>query len=307
MRITRDSRGVAISLDILLALIPLTIMLGIVAADMDNIMYQMEDAIFRSSTERVAADTVDTLLKTSGNPYNWEDTFSGSNSGVIGLAEYDEFTHKPYPYVVSPGKMGAVSSTPALVTNLTGSKYGYFIKISNVNTKSTVITAGNAGGVNTAAKEIVRVDRNINYGKLKVLSKIEDVVRYTSTPRDYTNPPQPFYTSSASLVAYDYYVLVINRDITSARVVINGESIVDPNDFKKGISPIVKLIDPQFLQNETDMQSNTVILQQVASKPGCELDMYIIRAPKGTPESEITLNNTKAQKCYFEFFMWPIE
>ena len=39
LRFSRDSRGFAFSLDVLLALIPLTIILGMAVANMDNINY----------------------------------------------------------------------------------------------------------------------------------------------------------------------------------------------------------------------------------------------------------------------------
>ena len=67
-----DSWGYALSLDLLLAIIPLTLVMGFVAADMDNILYQTGDAVFRSSMDRVASDTVSTLLETSGTQNNWE-------------------------------------------------------------------------------------------------------------------------------------------------------------------------------------------------------------------------------------------
>ena len=72
--LSNDSRGFAISLDLLLALIPITLLLGFVAADMDNILFQIEDTVFRSSMDRTAGDAVSTLVATSGDPNNWENT-----------------------------------------------------------------------------------------------------------------------------------------------------------------------------------------------------------------------------------------
>ena len=62
-----DSRGFAISLDLLLALIPITLVIGFVASDMDNLLFQMEDTVFRSSMDRAAGDAIGTLLQTSGH------------------------------------------------------------------------------------------------------------------------------------------------------------------------------------------------------------------------------------------------
>ncbi len=42
-----DPRGFIISLDLLFAIIPLTIVLGMVSADMGNILYEIEDTVFQ--------------------------------------------------------------------------------------------------------------------------------------------------------------------------------------------------------------------------------------------------------------------
>lgn len=66
MDMLSDRRGFAFSLDILLALIPLTILLGMLAADMDNIMYLTQSTIYQSSLDRHASDVADALVETSG-------------------------------------------------------------------------------------------------------------------------------------------------------------------------------------------------------------------------------------------------
>lgn len=87
-----DQRAFVISLDLLIAIIPLTIMIGMVTADMGNIMFQIEDTVFRGSMDRVAADTMNSLLETSGTPPNWEKT---GNLSLVGLAKYDQSKGKP--------------------------------------------------------------------------------------------------------------------------------------------------------------------------------------------------------------------
>lgn len=63
-----DRRGFAFSLDVLLALIPLTILLGMLAADMDNIMYLTQSTIYQSSLDRQASDIADAWLNHQGLP-----------------------------------------------------------------------------------------------------------------------------------------------------------------------------------------------------------------------------------------------
>ena len=68
-----------------LALIPITLLLGFVAADMDNLLYQMEDTVFRSSMDRAAGDAVSTLLETSGDPTDWEVNGNTQDSGTCSV------------------------------------------------------------------------------------------------------------------------------------------------------------------------------------------------------------------------------
>ncbi len=70
LKIIKDKQGFVFSLDLLLALIPLTILFGTLVISMDNITYLSQSTIFQSSLERHASDVADALVETSGVPYN---------------------------------------------------------------------------------------------------------------------------------------------------------------------------------------------------------------------------------------------
>ena len=53
----------------------------------------------------------------------------------------------------------------------------------------------------------------------------------------------------------------------------------------------------------TNLQDNTVTVRTV-SNPGASMDVYIIQAPKGTPEDQISLDNIKPRPCRVILFMW---
>ncbi|MGB9979439.1 hypothetical protein [Methanobacterium sp.] len=303
-----DSRGQLFSLDLLFALIPLVLVLGMVASDMDNITYLIQDTVYRSSTEKVAADTLNTLLETSGDPPNWEEN---GTVNVAGLAQYDFDKGVPVEGTVASSKLSALNVSH--VQNIVGNNYGFYLNVTTIDDKTLLKSIGtnNVGaygaGINSTASDIVRVEKVANYGKLDIVSSLKNGIRDPGQPRIYTSPPDPFPTNNFYLDIYDYYVLVVNRGYDSATIDINGNTVVKGNDFQGKDTRYVtlppKLIDESFMKNQTSLQPNSVKVRTV-SNPGASMDVYIIRAPKGTPESDITLENVNPRPCRVILFLW---
>ncbi len=300
-----DSGGYALSFDLLLALIPLTIAMGLIAANMGNIMYDSQDTIYRSSLERVSADTVNNLLKTSGDPYNWE-TLNTSQIKVVGLAKYDPVNLKPKEYVISPQKLGKMNATgPQSVQSIIGDQYGFSIIISSIQSPQTIIwnmTTSN-GTSKENAKDVVTVQRDVLYGAFEIVSDIKGATHDQGKPEDWT-ARDPFPTNKDYLLTYDYYVLIIDRGVTSTSVWINGVQVMNENDFK-GHDKYTNWTFPipaNILQNQTAFQFNSFMLKKVAS--GGDMDAYVIQVPKGTPQNIITYDSIRAQRYLFQFYAW---
>jgi len=302
----RDSRGYALSLDLLLALIPLTLVLGLVAADMDNVMYQMQDVIYRGSTDRVAADTMNTILTTSGDPSDWETNVS--NLKVPGLARFDQSSQQPKRYYLSPNKVGSITSTQ--IQSLLGDQYGYSLNITNIGSGANVLMRGsrNDFSVDPAAKEVVRVERIVLYASYDIVSDAVNI-RGTGTPLVVT--ANSFPTNIQYNSVFDYYVYVNSTgltSVTSATVDINSATVVKSNDFKSGTNPVVKLINPavygsDVLKNQTDLLDNLVTIRLEGS-PTDKMNVYILQVPKGTPASEISLTGADTAKFRAVLYVW---
>jgi len=302
----RDSRGYALSLDLLLALIPLTLVLGLVAADMDNLMYQMQDVIYRGSTERVAADTMNTLLTTSGDPYNWEE--NDSSLKVPGLAIYDEESRQPRKYYLLPAKL--LSITSPQIQTLLGDEYGYSLNISSVSSGTNVLLRGTRGdaSVDPDAEEVVRVERIVLYSPFEIVS---DAVNIRGTGKPITIEGNTFPTNIEYNSLFDYYVYVNSTGptpVTAAWVDINTVTVVKPNDFSGGTNPVIKLIDPaeygsDVLKNETELLPNDVTIR-LAGSPTDKMNVYILKVPKGTPIGEIILTGANTQKYRAVLYVW---
>lgn len=294
-----DSKGQIFSIDLLLALIPIVLIIGMATADMDNILNLMQGAVFQSSTERAASDTVHALLETSGTPIDWE--FTG-NPKVAGLAHYDDIKKVPVEGTTDPIKLASLNESQ--VQDMIGNNYGFFINMTRVGDNYTIKTLGT---YNNSANNVVRVERFVLYGYLNIVSSAKDLLRYNpGPPRVYTSPPDPFPTNKNYLDVFDYWALVVNRGYDSATVEINNNRVVSPNDFHgqaTRYANITKPVDPQFLYNETYFMNNTVTVRG-ASNPWSSLDVYIVQVPKGTPQSEVNLDNVEPKRYRFQFYLW---
>lgn len=293
-RLRADSRGFAFSLDILLALIPLTIILGMAVANMDNIMYLSENTIYQSSLDRTAADAADALVETSGVPYNWE---KGGIFSVVGLASYDESKNLTNKNILDPLKVAALNQTQ--LQTLIGSQYGAYLTITTVNgTNSKVIKT--VGTYNNSSSNIVRIQRFVSSSNLKSVVALEGLVRATGQPRTYTTS---FPTNNVFVASYDYWVYVANKGYDSAKVDINSTQVVSPSEINQHVTEVKHLINPTILANQTNFIINPVSVT-TSSNPGAVMDVYIIVAPKGTPESDINLENIKIRNAKLELYVW---
>lgn len=299
-----DSKGYALSLDLLLALIPITLMLGLVTANMGNIMYETQDTLYRSSNERVAADTANTLLKTSGDPYDWET--NPSSLKVVGLAKYDYNNHLTSEYVLTPQKVGALNSLA--IHNILGSQYGFLLTITGVPSGNTIVNMTSSGSTNVNfnnASDVVKVERLVLVSAFDIVAEFKNI-RLTRSPATLT---KYFPTNNAYLNMYDYYVYVDNSDsVSSGFVEVNdvggNDQIVKSNDFPS-TPPLVREIDPvtQKLKNGTNLQSNKVETQ-LRGSPGDTADVYVLQVPKGTPINLIDPYGPQRVRAMFNLYVW---
>lgn len=292
-----DSRGFVISLDLLIAIIPLTIMIGMVSADMGNIMFQIEDTVFRGSMDRVAADTMNTLLETSGTPPNWEKT---GNLTLVGLAKYDQSKGKPIEGTISPTKLAFVEENPSSIQNIIGDEYGFYM---TVNTLDTNTSMGSIGTYNASVNDIVRVDKVVLCSRLETVSSLMGEIRYTGQSRNYIAPE--FQTSDRYNQTYNYWIIFLNNTgFTSATVTINGNVInLDSSNINKAY-----LINSTYLNmnnsDKTQFLNNTVTLNATGNF-GSSMNFFIVQAPKSVTSDDINYDTVNPKECLFVLYIWP--
>ncbi|HML04874.1 MAG TPA: hypothetical protein VK426_03770 [Methanobacterium sp.] len=294
-----DKRGQIFSMDLLIALIPLTIALGMVAADMDNVLYMVQDTVYRGSTERAAFNTADALLGTSGSPWNWEIT--NASNRTVGFAPYDTNKLTPVKDTISSDKLSAASNTD--IQNLLGDNYGYFLNVTSADGSTSWGTRSSGGlGYNNSASDVVRVEKEVLYSKLNSVSFIKGQIRGSNATIDYSNPPNAFQTSAYYNQTFDYYIVVGNNSgYTWANVTINSNIIVMTNLTQP------YLINSSYLNmnqtNPTQLLNNNVKVT-TGSSYGSYMDLYIVQVKKGTSTSELTANNVVPKYSRFILYVW---
>ena len=69
----KDNKAQIFSLDVMIALIIITVILGISADAMDIVSYRAQDYSSRLSLEKTTTDAADMITKSPGSPDKWED------------------------------------------------------------------------------------------------------------------------------------------------------------------------------------------------------------------------------------------
>jgi len=297
-----DSQGQLFSLDLLFALIPFAIILALVASDMDNVMYMVEDAVFQGSSDRVAADTVNTLLKTSGQPTTWEQTGSAT---VAGLAP-NGANNIPILGTIFAAKVGALSSTD--IQKMVGNNYGFFLNITTMDGSTSLRNLSSIGGYNDSASDIVKVERDSLYSN--VVYSIVGQIKGSGVSRPYnTWTFNCFQTNYNSNISYDYWIVVNNSvnpgyNASSVTVTINNGTMALQNASGNAYNIVATKINSSFLNlNPGAPVLNTITVNANATN-GAYMDFYIIQVPKNS--GGITLASKDQIACKVNFYLWKL-
>jgi hypothetical protein len=265
---------------------------------MDNLLFQMEDTVFRSSMDRTAGDAVSTLLETSGTPPDWE---INGNTNIVGLAQLDPSTNTSMQGTIDPLKLAALTTTQ--VQQLVGNQYGFYLNVSTINnsgTPASLKTLGNSSF--SSAKDVVRVQRVALASQFKVVSSLIKQIQYIGGSRSFNIPT--FQTSYNSNQTYDYWILIVNNvGFTSATVNVNN----NPINLNGTNITQATMINSTYLTmssaNPSQYYNNTVTLNATGAFPS-SMDIYIIQAPKNVTSSSITAGSVVPRPSNFIFYLW---
>lgn len=243
-----DDKGLVFTTDVLLAIIIVTISLGMMTNQLDIMNYQIQDFTLRGGLEQQVNDAADYLIKSPGSPSNWEN--QSSSSTLPGLAVMD----RGYPVAnfLHHKKISKLEKYPNLLYNLVKTN-NYQLRITSIENGSDIVPP--MGSTPPAvAKEIAVANRTVMLMPGETLFRMFDLTHinpgHPSNDTGYLwyskagNPPiyvgpgnvttaldenSSVYITQTDLDTYDFYILVeSNSGVTSVNYgFTDGDAVVN--------------------------------------------------------------------------------
>ena len=300
---TGGTKAQLFTLDLLLALIPLTIALGMSANAISGVATQVQDYTYWYSYHRMVNDAMDVIIKTPGEPPDWN---SINPPTTLGLANYTN-TSGVGPYYLDSRKVGALNASinggllyQVCLSRLLGNETFPYLSLSflgaTVNTTNLSITFINGSRAN--ALNIYAVERLALLDIEKIVSIMEEVGHFETNATPCCGNPgggtrvynETFFISSGDLSLYDYWLYgeLQSGTVTNKYGIAPGLAGTGCNctggTFNNLDNPdpdVKKSIDTELVEN-----SDNILF--VRPKGNGQANYYIIRVPVGTP-SELIL------------------
>ncbi|WP_414469882.1 hypothetical protein [Methanobacterium sp. ACI-7] len=316
-----DECGQAFSLDIILALVLITVILGVSADAIDIASHKSSDYSARFSLERVTTDAADMLIKTSGSPDNWE--IYSDISATPGLADISPETKIAIPNTLSMKKINSLKN------NYNSLIYGKILPYGA--NSSMIIYPSDASMIpicilnnspSTSASEIAVANRTvlipliyletIIYSNIHKGSIYEEICPNSyHTPTNSSGEPKwackHFNITLSELNTTDFYVITDSADIgdNSPTWIIDRPERASNNETEEHFSQNAISINQKIV----DLLGNDAkgVLWFHVKTPGNKdrnFDAYIVSAPKGTPQEQVNINNLNPTPWFFVLHVW---
>ena len=285
MKLKIESKGQIITLDVLLALIPITLIIGYSALSFDEISVQLQNFILDFSGQGLSEDVTEVLIKTPGIPPNWNVV---GTPKTVGLAYYNTTSNKTTEHFLDYDKIASL--TESQVTSLLSGNFN--LAIVDIDSGKTIKSLGSA----PPAKGDIFVIRRVSaYQFGKVVVGFGAVVRVEGQPVTVSS------TFVADLTKYDYWLLIsyskyiVGTNPVDVDFTPSGESrrYIGPQDF-----PVKNLVN-SFLRSGSN-NVNT----KVTGRPGNEIAFYILQIPKGTDSELVNATYVGPRKCILTLQYW---
>lgn len=326
-----DKSGQAFSMDLLLTLVVITVLIGVSADAVDSVSYKIQDYSFEHSLQRATMDTAENLIKTPGNPSNWEKVSGGRVTP--GLAEVDPETGRTVPGTLSIKKINRLKQEydqlmPTVLPD--GSDSNIIVYPLNglppieVHNETPPASASDVAVANRtvlcsymymACKLSMNAHNNPSWTRgvesgwetcphagLNASMKHEGPDFETGKPGWVCHH---FNITQDDLNLTDFYVLTDPTDLTdgSPKWIIDSPDKMKKNgeNFISGPIPVNNEIKELLGDNKTAVLWLHVL---TSGFPDRSFDAYIVGVPKGTPSSNVRLDYINPQPAYFVLKVW---
>lgn len=204
-------------MDLLLALVPLTIVLGMSANAISGVTTQIQDYIYIYSMQRVTNDAIDALVKSRGTPPDWNYT---NPPNIVGLARNDTETNLQMPVWLDKDKVRDMNVT--FLEVLLNRQYPYFnLSIVDLN-ETHYFTRSWSRGSRADASNIVAIERRALLDITNILNEIHQISHGDYEASNYCcieGPGAPrIYKFDFFARAGHNYTLYFSRDDTGTTI-----------------------------------------------------------------------------------------
>lgn len=195
----QGGKGQLFTLDLMLALVPVAIVLGLSASAMSGVSTQIMDYTSWFTSERDVYDSLDALVKTPGDPVDWH---TNGPSVTPGLAYYTN-TSGYEGLLLDIEKINKLSSDPGILANIVGNRYSYYnLSFRNITGNLTNYTGAVVNGSRDSCKYIYASKR------LGLLQYERSFARSTLMNASYDNSTPNFWNGGKPVFRFSFYVEV---------------------------------------------------------------------------------------------------
>jgi hypothetical protein len=329
-----EKRGMVFSLDLMLALVIVTVILGVSADAMDMVGSKMEEYSYLDSLQRITMENADILIKTPGSPENWEE--KEDLRGISpGLAAINPQNHIVQPNTLSIRKINRLKDN---YDELIGGKViphglNSSLMIYPVDSSLEPIPVRNVTP-NPNSKEIMVINRTVlcEYSNASIFvfinglgyiphpsgeehlgekcphSSLKDNMEHEMV--DYINQKSgwicyPFRINKDDLNTTDFYLItdpIILGDPSARWIIDRPENMTeDRRPFNNGPILVNEEIS-RFLGNE----STAVLWVHVLTSGNTNrtFNTYLSGFPRGTPPEKVKSQYINPQPSYFVLKIW---
>jgi len=309
-----ENKGQALSLDLMLGFIIMTVIVGISADAMDIASYKMQDYSSEAFLERITTDAADILVKSSGSPDDWE--LYGMNQDIIpGLAKKDPDTDKSISNTLSIQKIDKLKENyDTLIYDkiLPRGFNSRMILYPSNDSLAPITIMDNGPPPNTCDVAVANRTVLLDFMHLKaVINSYEGNASGEECPNPDHNLNNSngklewtckyFNISREELETSDFYIITRGDVSSSAGWVIDKANRL--NDTVNPFTSQPALINDK-IADIMGSSSDAILWLHIitAGKPG--YDCYIVSVPKGTDHNMVNLNYLDTGPWFFVLQVW---
>lgn len=321
-----DDSGIIFSVDAMLAMILIVVLIGYSADAMDITGNKLHDYASEQSYQRVIGSTADTLIKSPGNPENWEN-INHLQMVTPGLGEIEN--HRMILNTLSMKKILALKNNPELMEKMIPEGVGYNLMIYPVDPSLRSIPIFNKNIPRTAA-DIYVVNRTVavDYQKFKIYAAIKmDQFMNTDDKNRFICPNSfllynkhktpdfntrmdgwicvPFNIGRDDLNSKDLYLITdpqILKDNTATWLINRPDNLSGTN--QKFIDRPVKINLKISETLGSDFSAVLILHVHTSGEPAQTFNVYLVGVEPGTSTGELKVEYMNPQPAYFILKAW---